>query len=74
MGYPVTWVALWHWLEAQGFVRDVVGIPVALVSAHLAGWHPRRHLRVQEQIADRLDTSTPGGLGDVVQHLGGEKQ
>lgn len=58
--------ALWHWLEAQGFVRDVVGTVVALAGAHFVGWRPHHHQKVQEKIADRLDTTTPGGLGDLV--------
>lgn len=66
-------IAFWHWLEAQGFVKDVVGTAVAIVAARIAGWHPRRHQRTQEQIADRLDTDTPGGLSDVVHHLKGHR-
>lgn len=63
--------ALWHWLEAQGLVKDLVGTVVAITCAHLAGWRPGKHQRTQEQIADRLDTDTPGGLHDVVHHLKG---
>lgn len=58
--------ALWQWLQAQGLVRDIVATVVGVTGAHLAGWRPKRHQRTQEQIADRLDTSTPGGLGEIV--------
>lgn len=64
--------ALWHWLEDQGAVRDLVATTIAVASAHVAGWRPRKHQRTQEQIADRLDTDTPGGLSDVVHHLKGK--
>ena len=65
-------ITLWHWLEAQGLVKDLVGTVVALTLAHLSGWRPRKQRRTQEAIADRLDTSTPGGLHDVVHHLRGK--
>lgn len=71
MADPVT--AAWDWLIGQGLYRDLIATTVALAGARLITWRPlSRHQRTQEQIADRLDTSTPGGLNDVVRHLKGK--
>jgi hypothetical protein len=66
-------VTAWQWLVDQGLYRDLLATTVAMTGAHLVLWRPlRRHRRVQEQIADRLDTSTPGGLGDLTAALQGD--
>lgn len=65
-----TVIPLWHWLYDNGLPKDALGTAVAIGGAHLVGWRPRRHLRAQEKIADRLDTTTPGGLGDLVKRKG----
>lgn len=60
----------WNYLVYLGFYRDVlsatVGGTVALGIAHLIQLLPgiRKSRKTQEVIADRLDTKTPGGLGD----------
>lgn len=72
----MSWLAgYWNYLVYLGFYRDVlsatVGGTVALVIAHLIQLLPgiRKSRKTQEAIADRLDTGTPGGLGDFV-HAG----
>lgn len=56
----------WHWLLRYGLYKDVLATAVALTGARIVAWRPlREHRRRQERIADLLDTSTPGGLGDL---------
>ena len=56
---------------------DAVGATVALLFGALVTtpltrmW--RQHQRTQQLIADRLDTSTPGGLHDVVKAIDRER-
>lgn len=67
-------MVVWHWLVAQGLYRDLLASTIAstigLTAARIVTWRPlKRHTKLQEQIADRLDTSTPGGLGTVNEQL-----
>ena len=60
-------MSVYHHLVALGLWKDVLSTSVGLGGAAAGGWLPwRRHRRTQQAIADRLDTSTPGGLGDLV--------
>lgn len=58
-------------------VFDAVGATVALLFGALVTkpltrmWRQHRH--TQQLIADRLDTSTPGGLHDVVKAIDSER-
>jgi membrane protein implicated in regulation of membrane protease activity len=57
-----------HWLQVNGFWVAVIAWAVFSGLTVIAGWRPwRRHRKLQEQIADSLDTSTPGGLTDLVE-------
>jgi hypothetical protein len=60
--------AIYLWLEVDGAVwKAVVGWCVLGLLGWIVGVLPwRRHRKTQTQIADRLDTSTPGGLTDLV--------
>jgi hypothetical protein len=61
------WVHCWWWLEANSFWKTVVGFGILSVLTFLAGMVPwRKHRHTQRQIADSLDTKTPGGLTDLV--------
>lgn len=64
--------AVWDWLVVQGGIYHAL---VTVVLGLVVGWGLgtakfvpawRRHEEQQKVIADRLDTRTPGGLGDVV--------
>ena len=65
---------LWAHLVAAGLLRDLLSAAVAVLTGHVVLWRPwRAHRRAQAQaaadrrlIADRLDTSTPGGITDLV--------
>ena len=67
-------MTLWHWLVAQGFEKDVIAAAVAVAVGHVFAWRPyQKHRKAQDEItrtqakiADRLDTSTPGGLADLI--------
>ncbi len=57
----------WQWLVDHNLWQSVVGWLVFTVLTAAVAWFPwSKHKRVQATIADRLDTSTPGGLTDVV--------
>jgi len=62
--------AAYHWLVVQGFWRAIVTWTVGfLMGTVLKGGLKRaweQHMRAQHLIADRLDTETPGGLGDLM--------
>lgn len=61
------WVAVWDWLVANGLFRDVLATAIGLGSAKLLTVRIiREHKQSQAQIADLLDTKTPGGLTDVL--------
>lgn len=67
------WLAIYDWLVNQGLWKALVSWVVIAVMTALVGWRPWRKFRkTQREIADNLDTSTPGGLTDVmhaVDHL-----
>lgn len=68
----------YHWLVSNGlWTGTIFAFTGVLVTAALgkawsliSGIHPfklwREHVRTQKAIAQALDTSTPGGLTDVV--------
>ena len=57
---------LWASLVAAGLYRDLLATGVATAAGHVVLWRPwRAHRRTQQLIADRLDASTPGGLGGL---------
>jgi len=61
-----------HWLT----VNSVPGAIAKWAIIGLLGWIVKlvkQHIRVQGQIRDQLDTSTPGGLGDVVKAVKEQK-
>lgn len=69
------WVHAGHWLQANGFWVAVVAWSVFTTLTAAVAWLPwKRHRKAQKLIADRLDTSTPGGLTDVVQAIGNLKE
>lgn len=57
-----------HWLVVNGLLRDMIGFIVGIVGAWLLGLARKlgRLLEDQHAIRDALDTSTPGGLSDVI--------
>jgi hypothetical protein len=63
---------MWRWLIENGLwsslIGAILGFLVGIGGAWLLGirkaWH--RHEHQQERIANALDTSTPGGLHDVL--------
>ena len=56
-----------HWLQVNGFWVAVIAWTVFTGLTVAVGWLPwRRNRRMQQKIADSLDTSTPGGLTDLV--------
>lgn len=60
-------MSIWHHLVALGLLKDLLSTGVGLAGAAAGGWLPwKRHRQAQKTIADRLDTTTPGGLGDLV--------
>lgn len=63
-------MVIWNYLVSIGLYRDLLATTIALTGARLIAWRPlKRHTRQQALIADRLDTTTPGGLGTVHQQL-----
>lgn len=70
------WVlhAYW-WLEANNLFKAAVAFWVTLflgvaLTALMRPWRAwKTHRDTQEKIADRLDTSTPGGLSDLIHAL-----
>jgi len=73
----VWWVHIYWWLEANNLYKATVAFWVTLILGAIAGvvlrpWRAwKRHRETQEKIADRLDTSTPGGLSDLMDALHG---
>jgi gas vesicle protein len=50
-----------------GAYRDLTGAVIGVVVARIAAHHPLKKLRKRlASIEDQLDTSTPGGLTDVM--------
>ncbi len=61
---------MWHWLVAQGLVRDLLAASVGVIVTHLFAWRPWHAQRQRlDRIADLLDTHTPGGLADVAKGI-----
>jgi hypothetical protein len=71
----VHYAAIFEWLVQNNlfkaavafFVTLILGAAVAVITCPWKAWQRRR--RTQERIADSLDTSTPGGLTDLVHRL-----
>lgn len=63
--------AIYVWLDNDGGLwKAVVGFWIVFVFTWLVGVLPwRRSRKVQKQIADSLDTNTPGGLADLVRAI-----
>ena len=60
-------MSIWHHFVRLGGPHDLLNTAINIGGATLVGWLPwRRHRQAQKTIADRLDTTTPGGLGDLV--------
>ncbi len=65
-------VHVYWWLEGNNLWKAAVAFFVTLIlgvalTAFMRPWRAwKRHKNTQEKIADMLDTSTPGGLTDVV--------
>jgi hypothetical protein len=62
-------VNTWHWLVNEGLLRDIVAVVSAGVVSPVIAVPVKRFQNTQKDIADKLDTSTPGGLKDVVDML-----
>jgi hypothetical protein len=57
----------WEWLVAEGIYRDIVSAVVVTIIAPLLAFKPlRKHFKTQKKIANELDTSTPGGITDLL--------
>lgn len=69
------WIGVYQWLEQNNLWKAAIafGVTLALGIALTAAMRPwqawKKHRATQEKIADRLDTSTPGGLADLVKAL-----
>jgi hypothetical protein len=63
--------AIYLWLEGEGNLwKAVVAFWVAVILGWLVGVLPwLRNRKTREQIADRLNTETPGGLADLVKAI-----
>lgn len=63
---------MWHWLVNQGLYRDLVSWGVGFLLGGLLGsavaWRIRVGRRLK-QLIEYLDTTTRGGLGDLVKAL-----
>jgi hypothetical protein len=58
---------VFHWLQVNGFWTACIAWSVFGILTAAAAWRPwHRHAKVQAEIADRLNTKTPGGLTDLV--------
>jgi hypothetical protein len=57
-------------LVALGVYRDLTAAVVGVIVARIGAYHPLKKLHKRlKSIEDQLDTSTPGGITDVVQEL-----
>lgn len=57
----------WARLVADGLLRDILAAAVGGAITPALAWRPwRAHQKRQDRIIDLLDTSTPGGLADLV--------
>lgn len=66
------WFQAWHWLVIHNLWQSVIGWAVITFGTAAVAWRPwRKHRTVQRAIADRLDSSTPGGITDLIQAVKG---
>jgi hypothetical protein len=64
------WVHAYHWLEANNLWQALVAWVIFTSLTAAVAWLPwKRHRKTEREIADSLDTSTPGGLTDLVDAL-----
>jgi hypothetical protein len=60
-------IQVYQWLVANGMWKDILAASIAVLVARLFAWKPFKRMRAaQDKIQDQLDTSTPGGLTDVL--------
>ena len=65
----------YQWLETNNLWKASLAFFVTLllcvgITAAMRPWRAwQKHREIQDKIADRLDTSTPGGMADVVKAL-----
>ena len=62
------WEHAWSWLLVHE-PQYLFGAGTGAAVTRVLGWRPRAHARLQRQIADRLDTATPGGLAELTGRL-----
>jgi hypothetical protein len=59
--------SFWDWLVSQGLYHDIVNLCLLFIFGPILAYHPwKKHRESQKEIANALDTRTPGGLADVV--------
>jgi hypothetical protein len=69
------WIGTYQWLESNNLWKATIAFWITLLlgvalTAVMRPWRAwKRHRETQEKIADRLDTSTPGGITDLVHAL-----
>lgn len=69
----VLWLHTYWWLEGNNLWKAVVAFWVTLLLSAVVGlvlrpWQAfKRNREIQEKIADHLDTSTPGGITELIQ-------
>jgi hypothetical protein len=57
---------VYHWLELNGFYRDILASVIGLGAARTIAARPLRGVKAsQARQEDLLDTKTPGGLAEV---------
>lgn len=62
----------WTWLVNEGLYRDLVAVGAAAIVTPVIALRPfKKIVKKQEVIADSLDTSTPGGLTDLLHAIEG---
>ncbi len=58
---------VWHSLLVLGLGRDLMATTIGLAGVQAGAYLPwKRHRERQDRLIDLLDTTTPGGLSDVV--------
>jgi hypothetical protein len=61
------WIpATWHWVVNEGGLRDLVSVITFGIFTPVVAWFGKRLAKKIDVIRDQLDTSTPGGLTDVM--------
>jgi hypothetical protein len=64
------WFGVWHWLILHNLWQSVISW--AVFTALNGFWALRlwkKHRHAQADIQDKLDTDTPGGLGEIAKLL-----